>query len=116
MAVYAVLRNPGVKAIVFNPLGLAVPTWDRVPYSERVRTSASVTVVSTRNRTHIEPVTALSLAGRSVLPGHIFVLEANVFRPSRLHSATIVVAALEQATATGARGLACDGDIGEIAN
>jgi hypothetical protein len=116
LVLYSVLQNPGVKGFAFNPAGLSLLTWARASTADRARTNSAVTVISTRNARHIEPVTAISLAGRSVLPGHIFVLEARILRPSLLHSATTVVAALEEVASANAQGTACDGDLGELAH
>lgn len=114
LAIYAVLQNPGVRGFVFNPAGVALLTWTTTGAADRARTNAALTVVSTRSDGHIEPVTALSLAGRSVLPGHIVVLEADADGPIALHSAATVVRALEQVEASGAGGSACDGHLGEL--
>jgi hypothetical protein len=116
LAVYAVLRNPGVKGYAFNPAGLGLVTWARTSAADRARTGAALTVISTRNDRHIEPVTAISLAGRSVLPGHILVLDADALGPVSLHSAAAVVAALEQVEASGAAGDVCEGDLGGLAD
>ncbi len=85
LAIYAVLKNPGVKGFAFNPAGLALLTWAGTSADDRERTSAAVTVVSIRNAKHIEPVTAISLAGRSVLPGRILVLEVDEGNTAALH-------------------------------
>ena len=114
LALFAVLRTPGVKAIVFNPSGLSEGAWRAASAEDRDRTNASVTVVSLRNFWAIEPVTALSLAGRSVLPGHIFVLQASALRPAKLHTAGLILDALQQASAKHAAGSACEGDLGVI--
>ena len=114
LALYAVLHNPGVRGFVFNPAGLSLLTWTSAEPSERERTNAAVTVISARNWLRIEPVTALSLAGRSVLPGHIFVIQTGAFGPV-LHSAKTIVAALEHVAAADAGGTVCDGDIGVLA-
>lgn len=114
LALYAVLKNPGVRGFVFNPTGFSDATWSAVSLRERARVNASVTVVSLRNFWSIEPVSALSFAGRSVLPGHIFVLRARALRPAKLHTATTLVAALERASERQAQGSTCDGDLGII--
>jgi hypothetical protein len=116
LGLYAVLRNPGVRAFVFNPAGLSVRSWAEATAAERARTNAAVTVISTRGWFRIEPVTALSLAGRSVLPGHIFVVPAGVLVSPILHSARTMVAALEHVASTNAAGTVCDGDMGILAN
>jgi hypothetical protein len=115
LAIYAVLKNPGVKGFAFNPAGLALLTWAGASAAERERTSAAVTVVSIRNARHIEPVTAISLAGRSVLPGRILVLEVDEGNVGSLHASRTVVAALEQVAATDAAGEICHGDLGILA-
>ncbi|MBX2806308.1 MAG: hypothetical protein KTR19_10070 [Hyphomicrobiales bacterium] len=86
LAIYAVLGNPGAKAFVFNPAGLSHETWDDADPMDRERTNRDVIAISTRNLFRIEPVTALSLAGRSTLPGQIFIVRAASFLPKRLHS------------------------------
>jgi hypothetical protein len=115
LAIYAVLKNPGVKGYAFNPAGLALLTWAGAGAGDRERTSAAVTVVAIRNEKHIEPVTAISLAGRSVLPGRILVLEVDEGNTGKLHASTTVVSALEHVAATEARGDVCEGDIGVLA-
>jgi hypothetical protein len=115
LAIYAVLRNPGVKGFAFNPAGLAKLTWAKTSRAVRARTNAALTVVSTRNGHYVEPVTAVSLAGGSVLPGHVFVLEADAREPVALHSAAAVVEALEDVEESNAGGSACDGDLGVLA-
>lgn len=114
LAIYAVLRNPGVKGFAFNPAGLSLLTWTTAAAENRMRANAALTVVSTRSGRHIEPVTAVSLAGRSVLPGHVLVLDSDALGPVALHSAAAVVAALEQVEAGSAAGAVCDADLGEL--
>jgi hypothetical protein len=114
LAIYAVLQNPGVKGYAFNPAGLALLTWATTGAADRARTSAAVTVVAIRNANHIEPVTAISLAGRSVLPGRILVVEVDDANSVTLHASTTVVAALEQVAATEAGGEVCEGDLGVL--
>lgn len=116
LALYAVLQNAGVKGFAFNPAGLGLLTWATTRRADRARTNAALTVISTRNAGHIEPVSAISLAGRSVLPGHIRVIEVDEIRPAVLHAANTVVAALEQVAATRADGEACEGDLGVLAD
>jgi hypothetical protein len=116
LAIYAVLRNPGVKGFAFNPAGLARVTWAKTSRGARARTNAALTAVSTRNERQIEPVTAISFSGGSVLPGHIFVLEADARGSVALHNAPTVVAALEQVEASNAGGSVCDGDLGVLAD
>jgi hypothetical protein len=115
LAIYAVLKNPGVKGYAFNPAGIAMLTWAGTDADDRERTSAAVSVVSIRNARHIEPVTAISLAGRSVLPGRILVLEVDEGNTATLHAAKTVVSALEQVAATEAAGEVCEGDLGVLA-
>jgi hypothetical protein len=112
LALYAALKNPGVQAFVFNPSGLSEAAWNATSPRHRARLNESATVVSLRNFWAIEPVTALSLAGRSVLPGHVFVLQASALRPAKLHTASAVVSALEETAEQNAAGSACDGDLG----
>jgi hypothetical protein len=116
LAIFAVLRNPGVKGFAFNPAGLARLTWAKARRADRARTNGAVRVVSTRNERQIEPLTAVSFSKGSVLPGHIFVLEADVRGSVALHNAPTVLAALEQAKATNAGGSTCDGDLGVLAD
>ncbi len=116
LAVYAVLKNPGVKGFAFNPAGLALLTWAGTSAADRERTNAAVTVVSIRNARHIEPVTAISLAGRSVLPGRILVVEVDEPNTATLHASKTVVAALERLAATQAGGEVCEGDLGVLAD
>jgi hypothetical protein len=115
LAIFAVLRNPGVKGFAFNPAGLAHLTWAKARPADRARTNRAVRVVSTRNERQIEPLTAVSFSKGSVLPGHIFVLEADVRGSVALHNAPAVLSALEQAEASNAGGSACDGDLGVLA-
>jgi hypothetical protein len=114
LALYAVLRNPGVHGFVFNPAGLSEATWSAVDPQERARVSAATVVITLRNLWSIEPVTALSFAGRSVLPGHIFVLRAAAIRPTTLHAATTMVTTLEDVVEHRAEGSVCDGDLGYL--
>src|SRR5262249_16103890 len=72
LVLYAVLHNPGVEGVAFNPVGLSWWTWLRTSRADRMRTNSALTVVSTHNANHIEPITALSLAHRSVLPGALW--------------------------------------------
>jgi Mbeg1-like len=115
LALYAVLKNPGVKGFAFNPAGLSLRTWTAARSADRARTNAAVTVIATRSARHIEPVTAVSLAGRSVLPGHVYVIEAEALIAPVLHSASTVVTALERVNSENATGSVCDGDLGELA-
>jgi hypothetical protein len=114
LAIYAVLQNPGVKGHAFNPAGLALLKWATTGAADRARTGAAVTVVAIRNEEHIEPVTALSLARRSVLPGRILVVEVDEANPVTLHDSRTVVAALEQIAANQAAGEVCEGYLGAL--
>jgi hypothetical protein len=116
LAIYAVLKNPGVKGFAFNPAGLALLTWAGTGGADKERTNAAVTAVAIRNARHIEPVAAISLAGRSVLPGRILVLEVGEGNPATLHASKTVVTALEEVAATGAAGEVCEGDLGVLAD
>jgi hypothetical protein len=114
LVLYAVLHNPGVQGVAFNPVGLSWWTWLRTNGVQRMRMSAALTVVSTHNANHIEPITALSLAHRSVLPGQLYFIESQASGPLALHSITALVAGLEQLAATEAGGLACKGVLGTL--
>jgi hypothetical protein len=116
LALYAVLKNPGVHGFVFNPTGFSTVTWNAVSPEERERVNGAVTVISSRNFWAIEPVTALSFAGRSILPGHVFVLEASALRPAKLHTATVLVEALQDVAKHQAEGRICEGDVGILVN
>jgi hypothetical protein len=116
LVLYAVLHNPGVQGVAFNPVGLAWWSWLRTNRAERMRTDAALTVVSTHNANHIEPITALSLAHRSVLPGQLYFIESQASGPLALHSITTLVAGLEQLAVTEAGGLACEGVLGTLAH
>jgi len=116
LVLYAVLHNPGVQGVAFNPVGLSWWTWLRTNRAERMRTSAALTVVSTHNADHIEPITALSLAHRSVLPGQLYFIESQASGPLELHSITTLVTGLEQLATTEAGGLACEGALGTLAH
>jgi hypothetical protein len=116
LVLYSVLHNPGVQGVAFNPVGLSWWTWLRTNRAERLRTSAALTVVSTHNANHIEPITALSLAHRSVLPGQLYFIESQASGPLALHSITTLVTGLEQVAATEAGGSACDGVLGILAH
>jgi hypothetical protein len=83
---------------------------------ERARTDAALTIISTRNAIHIEPLTAFSLAQRTVLPGQLFFVEIGASGPLLLHSAVTVVTGLERLAASEAGGLACDGIVGALAH
>jgi hypothetical protein len=117
LVLYAVLRNPGIQGFAFNPVGLSWLTWISTSHAERTRTNAGLTVIATRNIGHIEPVTAIALARRSVLPGQLFFVETDDVSGSlALHSATTVVSGLEQLAATDAGGSSCEGVLGVLAH
>jgi hypothetical protein len=116
LVLYAVLHNPGVQGVAFNPVGVSRWTWLRTNRAERMRTNAALTIVSTHNGNHIEPITALSLAHRSVLPGQLYFVESQASGPLALHSITTLVAGLEQLAATEAGGLACEDVLGSLAH
>jgi Lipase (class 3) len=116
LALYAVLKNPDIKGFVFNPAGFSSVTWGVVDPEQRERVDRAVTVISLRNLWSIEPVTALSFAGRSVLPGHVYVLKARALRPAKLHTATLLMQTLEDVSKTGASGSVCQGDVGVLVN
>jgi len=59
-------------------------------------------------------VVSLSLAGNSVVPGRIFVVESEAPDLDRLHSASEMVVDLTQLAQEGARGRACDGVVGVL--
>jgi hypothetical protein len=114
LTIYSVLHNPGVRGFAFNPAGLSLLAWAATTPSQRARLNDAVTVISTRNANQIEPISALSFAGRSVLPGHIFVVETNVIDERTLHGPATIVDALTDLSASGVAGSACDGDIGVL--
>jgi Lipase (class 3) len=116
LVLYAVLHNHGVQGVAFNPVGLSRWTWLRTNRSERMRANGALTIVSTHNGNHIEPITALSLAHRSVLPGQLYFVESQASGPLALHSITTLVAGLEQLAATAAGGLACEDVLGSLAH
>lgn len=115
LAVYAVMRNPGVTAMVFNPAGVSWVTWLTKSHAERARISAAITVVSTRNGDHIEPVTTLSLARRSILPGDVFILDTPAKGAYSLHSETTLIAALDRLQAKQVSALPCEDELGVLA-
>lgn len=116
LVLYAVLRNPGVEGVAFDPAGLSWLTWLATSRADRARANAALTVVSARNSAHVEPLTALSLAHRTVLPGTLYFAEIDVLRPLLLHSMTRLVSALERMSASGADGTACNGVIAPLAH
>ena len=59
----------------------------------------ALTIISTRNANHIEPLTAFLLAHRTVLPGQLFFVETDASGPLLLHSAVTVVTGLERLAA-----------------
>jgi hypothetical protein len=115
LVLYAVLHNPGVEGVAFNPVGLSWWTWLRTSRADRKRTNSALTVVSTHNANHIEPITALSLAHRSVLPGELYFIDSQASGPLALHSMTTLLTGLEQIAATDAGGSACEGVLGSLA-
>jgi pimeloyl-ACP methyl ester carboxylesterase len=116
LALYAVLNNPGVSGFVFNPAGLSLRTWANANPAERERTNDAIIAIAVRDLFRIEPVTALSLAGRSVLPGHLFFVEAGTVLPQRLHSAETMVATLERAVSAKPDRIDCDANLGVLAH
>jgi hypothetical protein len=116
LVLYSVLKNPGVEGVVFNPAGLSWVTWLTTSRENRARVNAAITVVATRSAAHIEPLSAISLAHRSVLPGHVFFVETEPGGPLTLHSITTVTAVLDRLTSNEAAGIACDGVLGVIAH
>jgi hypothetical protein len=114
LVLYAVLHNPGVRGVAYNPIGLSWWTWVRTNRAERRRMNAALTIVSTHNANHIEPISALSLAHRSVLPGQLYFIESQASGPLALHSITTLIVGLEQLAATQADGLACEGVLGTL--
>lgn len=115
LALYAVLRNPGIRAVAFNPAGLALLTWLKASAADRARMNADAVVFTTRNDVQIEPISGLSFAGRSVIPGHIVVVATDIVDERTLHGPVTVAAAMERLAATNVGGVACDGDIGVLA-
>lgn len=115
LALYAVLRNPGTRAVAFNPAGLALLTWLKASTTDRARMNADAVVFTTRNDVQIEPISGLSFAGRSVVPGHVVVVATDVVDERTLHGPVTVAAAMERLVATNVGGAACDGDIGVLA-
>lgn len=115
LVLYAVLRNPGVEGIAFDPAGLSWATWIMASRVDRARANAALTIVSTRNAEHVEPLTSIALAHRTVLPGSVYFAETDASGSMALHRATTLVSALERLDATQARGHACDGVLGQLA-
>jgi pimeloyl-ACP methyl ester carboxylesterase len=110
LALHAVLKTPGVRAIVFNPAGLGWTKWLRLSHAERARLNAATTAIATRNLDHIDPVTAVSMARRTILPGTLIVLRSEVRTLVALHEAVEVARAMEEAL-RHPRGHDCDGVI-----
>ena len=115
LALYAALRNPGTRAVAFNPAGLALLTWLKASMADRARMNADTVVFTTRNDVQIEPISGLSFAGRSILPGHVVVVATDVVDERALHGPATVTAAMERLVETNVGGTACDGDIGVLA-
>jgi hypothetical protein len=115
LALYAGLRNPGTHVMVFNAAGLSLATWAKTNAADRARINADAVVIVTRNNAEIEPVSALSFAGRSVLPGRIAVIETDVADARALHGPAVVAHAVKQLAATSAGDKACDGNIAVLA-
>ncbi len=116
LALFAVLRNPGVEAVVFNPAGLSRLTWLLTSRAERARINAATTVVATRNPGHVDPLTAISLSHQSVVPGTLMFVESDATTPLALHSATRMVTGIERLAATQGEGTACEGVLGVLAH
>lgn len=115
LAIHSVLKNPGVTGVAFNPAGLSLAAWSAADAATKARVNAAVTVWSTRSSKQIEPITALSMAGRSVLPGHIFFAPIEIENERALHGPDAVVSALETLSSSQAAGNACDDDLGVLA-
>ena len=109
LAIYSVLHNPGVEAVVFNPAGLAWITWLTQSRTDRVRTNAAVTVFATRNTDHIDPITALSMAGRLVLPGRLVFVPSHTAGRIGLHGVATVITDLKRLAANNDAKADCDG-------
>jgi len=114
LALYAGLRNPGTRVVAFNAAGLSLVTWLKTNAADRARINANTIEFTTRNEAQIEPISALSFAGRSVIPGHVVVVATDVVDERTLHGPVTVAAAIERLAATNVGGNACDGDIGVI--
>ena len=115
LAIYTVLRNPGVVGFAFNPAGLSLINWITTSAANKARVNAAVTVITTRNDVQIEPISALSFARRSVIPGHVFVIPSDEVNERVLHGPVAIVRALERLQSEQAGGAACEGDLGIIA-
>jgi lipase (class 3) len=109
LAIDAVLHNPGVRGVAFNPAGLSWIRWLRTSHSDRARTSAAITVIAQRNASHIDALTALSMSKQTVLPGRPLFVETQATGVRNVHSMTTLVASLERIAHEGASGNACDG-------
>ena len=103
-------RRTGVRAVVFNPVGLGWTKWLRLSPIDRARINAATTVIATRNLDHIDPVTAVSLARRTVLPGTLIVLRSQAHTIVALHEAVEVTHAMEEVL-SHPREADCDGVI-----
>jgi fermentation-respiration switch protein FrsA (DUF1100 family) len=97
LALYAALKTPTVRAVVFNATGLGWTKWLRLSHAERARLNAATTAIATRNLDHIDPVTAVSMARRTVLPGMLIVLRSEARTLVALHGAVEVAHAMEEA-------------------
>lgn len=110
LALHALLKTHGVRAVVFNPVGLGWTKWLRLSPIDRARINAATTVIATRNLDHIDPVTAVSLARRTVLPGTLIVLRSQAHTIVALHEAVEVTHAMEEVL-SHPREADCDGVI-----
>lgn len=115
LAIHAAAQNPGVRAIAFNPAGMNANAWRALPAADRDRLARDVEVFATRSTQRVDPVAALSLAGRSVLPGRVRVLPHEAADPVSLHSMDAMLAALRAAANTRPGDAICDSDLGVIA-
>lgn len=116
LVIYSVLHNPGVEGVAFDPVGLSWVTWLGASRADRIRASGALTIVAARNSEHLEPLTALSFARRTVLPGRPVLVEVDASGPIALHSSEKLLAGLEKLAANGASGKACEGVLAQRSN
>jgi hypothetical protein len=109
LAIYATLKNPGVKAVALNPAGLSMTVWARASESDRSRLNRSVVTITTRNKQQIEPISALSFAKRSIIPGPVFVVPSDETNERALHGPDAVIASIVRAIKNAPEDHVCEG-------
>lgn len=115
LAMYAGLKN-NVPAVTFNPAGLSKMAFDGLPEQALIQASDQTTTYISRSGSAVDPVSALSLAGDSIIIGQRYVVDLGIAANQlQTHDVGLLanrLQALSQKAASMNPEELCEGDLG----